>query len=67
MPTPAALEELRLAEQEMRRAQEDHLDFIERPNRGYSPAERAENERLLQRVKDAIEQYSQAFQRAARS
>jgi len=67
MPTPAALGELRLAEQEMRRAHQDHLAFIERPNRGYSPAERAENERLLQGVKDAIEQYWKAFERAAQS
>jgi len=67
MPTPAALEELRLAEQEMRRAQQEHLAFIERPNRGYSPAERLENERLLQRLKAAIDQYWQAFQRAAQS
>jgi hypothetical protein len=51
----------------MRRAHQDHLAFIERPNRGYSPAERAENERLLQGVKDAIEQYWKAFERAAQS
>src|ERR1700676_4012169 len=39
MPTPEALENLKIAEKRMRDANEEHLAFIELPDRKYSPEE----------------------------
>jgi hypothetical protein len=47
VPTRKALETLRSAEERMKTAKVKLRDFIERPDRQYSPEERAENKRLL--------------------
>jgi hypothetical protein len=67
MPTPEALENLSSAEKRMRAASEEHLAFIERPDRQYSPEERAENRHLLDNVQRTIAEYWEAFERAAKS
>ena len=67
MPTEEALENLRSAEERMRAASEEHLAFIERPDRQFSPEERAENKRLLDNVNRTIAEYWEAFERAAKS
>jgi hypothetical protein len=41
--------------------------FIERPDRQYSPEERAENKRLLDDLRLAMVEYSEAFEQAVRS
>jgi hypothetical protein len=41
--------------------------FIERPDRRYSPEERAENKRLLDDLRIAMVEYSEAFEQAVRS
>jgi hypothetical protein len=41
--------------------------FIERPDRQYSPEESAENKRLLDGLRLAMVEYSEAFERAIRS
>lgn len=51
----------------MKRAQQEHLAFIERPDRNYFPEEKAENRRLLDAVKQSIAEYWQAFERAAQA
>jgi hypothetical protein len=67
MPTPEALARLRQAEEQMRHAEQEQFAFIERPNRTYSAAERAENRHLLDRLNQSIADYWQAFENAARS
>ena len=47
MPTRRALETLKSAEERLKTAEEKLRSFIERPNRQYSPEERAKNKRLL--------------------
>jgi hypothetical protein len=41
--------------------------FIERPDRQYSPEKRAENKRLLDDLRVAMVEYSEAFEQAVRS
>jgi hypothetical protein len=67
MPTPEALKGLQQAEERMKHAQQEHLAFIENPDRGYSVAERTENRRLLNNVNGSIADYWEAFEAAARS
>lgn len=67
MPTPEALKRLRQAEERMKHAQQEHLAFIENPDRGYSAGERTENRRLLNNVNGSIADYWEAFEAAARS
>ena len=66
MPTRRALETLRTAEERMRTAEGRLRSFIERPDRQYSPEERAENKRLLDDLRLAMVEYSEAFERAVR-
>jgi hypothetical protein len=67
MPTREALEHLKSAEERMNVATEAHRAFLERPDRDYSPEERAENRRLLDNIQRTIDEYWEAFNRAARS
>jgi hypothetical protein len=67
MPTRKALESLKNAEQRMKIAEEKLRSFIERPNRLYSPDESAQNKRLLDDLRLAMVEYSEAFERAVRS
>jgi hypothetical protein len=67
MPTPEALENLRSAEERMRAATEEHLAFIERRDRQYTPEYRAENRRLLDNIQRTIGEYWETFERAAKS
>jgi hypothetical protein len=67
MPTRKALEFLTGAEERMKVAEERLRAFIERPDHQYSPEERAENKRLLDDLRLAMVEYSEAFERAARS
>jgi hypothetical protein len=67
MPTPEALKRLQQAKERMKRAQQEHLAFIENPDRGYSVEERTENRRLLNNVSGSIADYWEAFEAAARS
>ena len=67
MPTRKALETVRSAEAHMKAAEEKLRAFIERPNRQYSPDESATNKRLLDDLRLAMVEYSEAFERAVRS
>jgi hypothetical protein len=67
MPTRKALESLRNAEQQMKTAEEKLRSFVERSNRRYSPDESAQNKRLLDDLRVAMVEYSEAFERAVRS
>ena len=67
MATRKALETLRGAEEHMKTAEEKLRSFIERPNREYSPDENAKNKRLLDDLRLAMVEYSEAFERAVRS
>ncbi len=67
MPTRKALETLRSAEERMKTAEGKLRDFIGRPDRQYSPEERAENKRLLDDLRLAMVEYSEAFEQAVRS
>ncbi len=68
MPTPEALAALNRAAERMRQAQEELLAYIERPDREvFSPADRAEHQRLLDNVNRSIAEYWEAFNRAAQS
>jgi hypothetical protein len=67
MPTPETLENLKVAAQRMRAASEEHLAFIERPNRQFSPEEKKEDRRLLDNVNRTIAAYWKAFERARKS
>ena len=67
MPTRKALESLKNAEQRMKTAEEKLGSFVERPNRQYSPDESAQNKRLLDDLRLAMVEYSEAFERAVRS
>jgi hypothetical protein len=51
----------------MRTAEARLRSFIERPDRQYSPEERAENKRLLDDLRLAMVEYSEAFEQAVRS
>jgi len=51
----------------MKIAEERLRSFIERPDRQYSPEERAENKRLLDDLRLAMVEYSEAFEQAVRS
>jgi hypothetical protein len=67
VPTRRALEILRSAEERMKTAEERLWSFIERPDRQFSPEERAENKRLLDDLRLAMVEYSEAFDQAIRS
>jgi hypothetical protein len=67
VPTRKALETVRSAEARMKAAEEKLRTFIERPNRQYSPDESATNKRLLDDLRLAMVEYSEAFERAVRS
>jgi hypothetical protein len=67
VPTRRALEILRSAEERMKIAEGRLRAFIERPDRQYSPGERAENKRLLDDLRLAMVEYSEAFEQAVRS
>jgi hypothetical protein len=67
VPTRRALEILRSAEERMKTAEGKLRAFIERPDRQYSPEERAENKRLLNDLRLAMVEYSEAFEQAVRS
>ena len=67
MPTRRALEILRSAEEHMKTVEGRLRSFIERPDRQYSPEERAENKRLLDDLRLAMVEYSEAFEQAVRS
>jgi hypothetical protein len=61
------LEILRSAEERMKTAEGRLRSFIERPDRQYSSEERAENKRLLDNLRLAMVEYSEAFEQAVRS
>jgi len=67
VPTRRALETLRSAEERLKTTEEKLRLFIERPNRQYSPEERAKNKRLLDDLRLAMVEYSEAFEQAIRS
>jgi hypothetical protein len=67
VPTRRALETLRTAEERLKTAEDKLRSFIERPNRQYSPEERAKNKRLLDDLRLAMVEYSEAFEQAVRS
>jgi len=67
VPARRTLESLRSAEEHMKTAEEKLRSFIERPNRQYSPDESAKNKRLLDDLRLAMVEYSEAFERAVRS
>jgi hypothetical protein len=67
VPTRRALEILRIAEERMKTAEGKLRAFIERADRQYSLEERAENKRLLDDLRLAMVEYSEAFERAVRS
>ncbi len=62
MPTPVAIARLKGAKQRVAQAQQEHMAFIERPDRARSPKEAAEIETLRQLVADAIQEYWAAFE-----
>ena len=63
-PSRQAIERVQVASERMRQAHNDHLAFIERPDRTFSLDERAENERLLTALRQSIEEYWDAFSAA---
>ena len=67
MATRKALAVLRSAEERLKTAEEKLHSFIDRPNRQYSPDESATNKRLLDGLRLAMVEYSEAFERAVRS
>ncbi len=67
MPTRRALDRLRSAEERMKTAEERLRSFIERSERQYSAQERSENKRLLDDLRLAMVEYSEAFEQAVRS
>jgi hypothetical protein len=67
VPTRRSLEILKSAEERMKIAEERLRSFIERPDRQYSAEERAENKRLLDDLRLAMVEYSEAFEQAVRS
>ena len=58
---------LKRAEERLKNAEERLRSFIERPDRQYSSEEREENKRLLDFVRVAMVEYSEAFDQAVRS
>jgi hypothetical protein len=64
VPARRALEILGSAEERMKTAEGRLRAFIERPDRQYSPEERAENKRLLDDLRLARVEYSEAFEQA---
>jgi hypothetical protein len=67
MPTRRAIDRLRSAEERMKAAEDRLRSFIERSERQYSPQERSENKRLLDDLRLAMVEYSEAFEQAVRS
>jgi len=67
MPTPEALQNLRNAELVMQQAHEESIAYINRQNKTFSQEDRAENERLLQSLREAIDNYWCAFNDCANS
>ena len=67
MPTRRGLDRLSSAEERMKTAEERLRSFIERSERQYSPQERSENKRLLDELRLAMVEYSEAFEQAVRS
>jgi hypothetical protein len=67
MPTRRALERLKSAEERMKNAEEKLRSFIDRPDRQYSSEEKAENKRLLDVLRVAMVEYSEAVDQAVRS
>jgi hypothetical protein len=67
MPTRRALETVKGAEERMKNAEERLRSFIERPDRQYSSEEKAENGRLLDVLRIAMVEHSEAFEQAVRS
>lgn len=66
MPTAAAIENLRLAEQAMYSAQRELMNYISRSDR-FTPEGIAEHERLADNVMQKTTEYMEAFRAAARS
>ncbi len=67
MPTRRTLELLRRAEERMKTAEGNLRSFIERSDPQYSAEERVENKRLLDDLRLAMVEYSEAFEQAVRS
>jgi hypothetical protein len=58
---------VRSVEERLKTVEEKLRSFIERPNRQYSPEERAKNKRLLDDLRLAMVEYSETFEQAVRS
>jgi hypothetical protein len=67
MPTRRALERLKGAEERLKNAEERLRSFIEWPDRQYSSEEKAWSKRLLDVLRVAMVEYSEAFEQAVRS
>ncbi len=67
MPTRRAREMRKRAEERMKNAEQGLRSFTERPDRQYSSEEKAENKRLLDVLRLAMVEYSEAFDQAVRS
>ena len=67
MPTRRGIDRLRSAEERMKTAEDKLRSFVERTERQYSPQERSENNRLLDDLRLAMVEYSEAFEQAVRS
>lgn len=63
-PSRQAVERVQAACDRMKQAHNDHLAFIERPDRTFSLDERTENERLLTALRQSIQEYWDAFDAA---
>jgi hypothetical protein len=61
VPTNADRENFKGLEERMTAAHQEHIAFLERPNRTNSPEERAENRQLLDGLKRAISDYEKAL------
>jgi len=64
-PSRETVERVRAASERMRQAQEEHRAFVELPNRSFSAEDVAENDRLSAAVKQAIDDFWEAFNAAA--
>jgi hypothetical protein len=67
MPNRRTIERLRSAEERMKIAEDGLRSFIERSERQCSPQERSQNKRLLDDLRLAMVEYSEAFDQAVRS
>jgi hypothetical protein len=65
-PTPEDLENLRQAELRMYAARDAQFAFIERQDRQYTQEEVAENRRLIDNTKLAMDEFWEAFNRCQR-